>query len=117
MSAKIIPFAGKKKQLAQIIEDALETSLSHKNPQVLRCLKGEIEKLLEKYFSSDSPEMTLMLPSDLTEDQFQTIRQNFKQIFSEHNERMVQRSNSIFLDLYLSRLEICELRYGNNDPS
>ncbi|MBN1959004.1 MAG: hypothetical protein JXQ81_12330 [Desulfuromonadales bacterium] len=115
MSAKVIPIAGKKKQIRQIIEDAVETNLSHKNPQVLKCLKGEIEQLLEKYFTSESPQMNLMLPSDLTEDQFHMIRQNFKQLFSEHNERMVQRSNAIFLELYLSRLEVCELKYGDHD--
>lgn len=115
MSAKVIPLTGKKKELRQIIEEAVESNLSHKNPQVLHCLKEEIEKLLKKHFAQDAPEMTLTLPSDLTEDQFQAIRVNFKQVFSEHNKRMIQRSNSIFLDLYLSRLEVCELKHGHNN--
>lgn len=117
MSAKIIPLPGKKKKLRQIVEEAVENNLSHKNPQVLHCLKSEVEKLLEKHCTQDAPEITLALPPDLTEDQFQAIRVNFKQVFSEHNNRMIQRSNSIFLDLYLSRLEVCELKYGNPDPT
>lgn len=115
MSAKVIPLTGKKKQIEQIIEEAVDRNLSHKNPQVLTCLKKEIAVLLEKHFSAEPPEMTLALPPDLNEAQFNAIRENFRQIFSEHNERMIQRSNSIFLDLYLSRLEVCELRYGDLD--
>ncbi len=115
MSAKVIPLNGQKKRIKQIVEEAVETNLSDKNPKVLHCLKGEIEKLLEKHFTGDSPEMTLRLPSDLTEDQFQAIKNNFSQVFIEHNERMIQRSNSIFLDLYLSRLEVCELKFGKNE--
>ncbi len=112
MAAKVIPFTSKKKQLRRIIEHAVDHNLSHKNPQVLQCLKQEIEVLLEKHFNGEAPEMTLKLPADLREDQFQSIRRNFKELFNEHNERMIRRSNSIFMDLYLSRLEVCELKYG-----
>ncbi len=115
MAAKVIPISGKKKPIEQIIAEAVDRNLSHKNPQVLTCLKKEIAVLLEKHFSVEPPEMTLALPPDLNEDQFHTIRENFRNIFSEHNEQMIQRSNSIFLDLYLSRLEVCELRYGDHD--
>ncbi len=117
MSAKVIPIGHKKKQIEQIIAEAVDRNLSHKSPQVLTCLKKEIALLLEKHFTSDPPELALSLPSDLNEAQFQTIRDNFRQVFSEHNERMIQRSNSIFLDLYLSRLEVCELKYGDLDQT
>lgn len=113
MPAKVIPLTGKKKPIRQIIEDAVENNLTHKNPQVLSCLKREIDKLLEKHFNSEAPEMTLLLPSDLTDVQLQAIKMNFRQVFSEHNERMIQRSHSIFLDLYMSRLEVCELKFGD----
>ena len=115
MSAKVIPFNGQKKDIGQIVEEAVDNNLSHMNPQVLSCLKKEVTKLVEKHFSGDPPEMTILLPSDLTEDQYLAIRKNFNLAFSEHNERMVQRSNAIFLDLYLSRLEFCELKYSNNE--
>lgn len=115
MSAKVIQISKKKKQIEQIIEEAVAANLSHKNPKVLMCLKKEIAELIEKHFNADPPEMTLALPSDLSEDQFQLIRDNFRQVFTEHNELMIKRSNSIFLDLYLSRLEVCELKYGDPD--
>lgn len=115
MSAKVIPFSGPKKKIEQIVEEAVDTNLSHMNPRVLACLKKEVTKLVEKHFSSESPEMTILLPSDLTETQYQLIKKNFNQIFNEHNERMLQRSNAIFLDLYLSRLELCELKHGHEE--
>lgn len=115
MSAKVIPISGKKKQIEQIIADAVDSNLSHKNPQVLSCLKKEIATLLEKHFTNEPPEMRLALPPDLNEDQFIAIKKSFQDAFSEHNERMIQRSNSIFLDLYLSRLEVCELKYGDKE--
>lgn len=115
MSAKVIPINGKKKEIEQIIAAAVDSNLSHKNPRVLNCLKKEIALLLEKHYTADPPELKLALPADLSEGQFHLISESFQQAFSEHNERMIQRSNSIFLDLYLSRLEICELKYGDND--
>jgi phosphoribosyl-ATP pyrophosphohydrolase len=113
MSAKIIPLTEKKKSLEKIIEEAIDQNLSHKNPRVLTCLKKEVADLLKKHLVTEPPEFTLSLPDDLSEAQLKTIKENFRQLFSEHNERMIQRSNSIFLDLYLSRLEVCELRYGD----
>ena len=117
MSAKIIPLEKEKKSIKDLVNDAVETNLSHLSPQVLSCLKTEVETLLEKHFTAQPPEMTVKLPSDLTTEQFQMIRDNFNVAFNEHNERMIQRSNSIFLDLYLSRLEYCELKYGRPEQS
>jgi len=114
MSAKVIPFAKDQKSIKDIVNEAVSANLSHLEPQVLHCLKGEVEKMLEKHFNGEPPEMTIQLPSDLTEEQFLQIRNNFDKVFHEHNERMIQRANAIFLDLYLSRLEYCELKYGQH---
>ncbi len=115
MSAKILPFSKEKKSIKDIVNEAVSTNLSHLNPKVLQCLKAEVEKMLEKHFSGDPPEMTIQLPSDLSEEQFIHIKSNFDKVFQEHNERMIQRANEIFLDLYLSRLEYCELKYGGDN--
>lgn len=115
MAAKIIPLEKEKKSIRKLVSDAFETNLSHLNPQVLHCLKKEVEKLLEKHFTGDPPEMTIKLPPDLTEEQFLQIKTNFNEAFHNHNEQAIQRTNSIFLDLYHSRLEYCELKYGHQD--
>ncbi len=117
MSAKILPFAKDKKSIKDIVNEAVSSNLSHLNPQVLQCLKGEVEKMLEKHFTGEPPEMTIQLPSDLSNEQFMQIKGNFDKVFQEHNERMIQRANEIFLDLYLSRLEYCQLKYGADNQS
>lgn len=114
MSAKIITLNARQKQIRELIDQSVDASLSHKNPRVLTCLKEDMETLVEKHFSSTPPEMTLPLPKDLNAAQYQQIKTNFQQLFSEHNEHMIQRSNAIFRDLYLSRLEVCELKYGDS---
>lgn len=115
MSAKVVPLNGRKKQIRELLDQSVDASLPHKNPRVLTCLKAEIEPLVEKHFSTAMPEMTLPLPKNLTAAQFQQIKTDFQKLFSEHNERMIQRSHAIFRDLYLSRLEICELKYGESN--
>ena len=115
MSAKILPFAKDKKSIREIVNEAVSNNLSNLNPQVLQCLKSEVEKMLEKHFTGDPPEMTIQLPSGLNDEQFMQIKSNFDKVFQEHNEHMIQRANEIFLDLYLSRLEYCELKYGGNN--
>lgn len=114
MSAKIIPFSKEKKTIKDIVNEAVSANLSHLEPQVLQCLKGEVERMLEKHFSGEPPELTIKLPSNLNEEQFHQIKSNFDSAFQEHNERMIQRANEIFLDLYLSRLEYCQLKYGKD---
>jgi hypothetical protein len=116
MSAKVISLNARQKQIHELIDQSVEASLPHKNPRVLTCLKADMETLVEKHFNTPAPEMTLPLPKDLTAAQFQQIKTNFQQLFSEHNEHMIQRSNAIFRDLYLSRLEVCELKYGDSSP-
>ena len=116
MPAKIIPLPRRKKTVKQLIEDVLEQDQAELDEPVLECLKEDLEILLNRHFRDEPPEFTLRLPADLTEDQFQVIRQNFKKIFMEHNELMMQRSKAIFHDLYLSRLEICELKHGQRSP-
>lgn len=113
MSAKVIPLNNRKKEIRKLIDQTVDANLSHKNPQVLSCLKSEIETLVDKHFSGTAPEIVLPLPRDLTDVQFRQIKGNLQRAFTDHNERMVRHSNAIFLDLYLSRLEVCELKYGD----
>jgi len=107
--AKIIPFPQATKSIEQIVAEILETRLRHKNPQVLRCLKRELQDLVERFFAADEFSATLVLPADLSSDQFQLIEQNLQAIFQQHNDQLVRRTNALFLELCLSRMTICEL--------
>ena len=119
MAAKIIQFPRSGERVSKLVDEILETRLTHRNPDVLRCLRVELKDLIEKYFPSEEFTATLVLPGDLTEDQFQTIEKNFHSVFQEHNDRMIRRANELFFDLCLSRMAICELRHqppsGKND--
>jgi len=114
MAAKIIPLNKKKKPLKQLIEEAISSNHNNLSPQVLKCLKHEVEKILTRHYADcDIPEVTIQLPSDLSTDQFMAIHQSINDAFVQHNEMMIERANAIFLDLYHSRLEYCELKYGD----
>ena len=114
--AKIIPFPQAAKKVSQIVAEILETQLTHRNPQVLHCLKKELKGLVEKHFGDEEFAATLNLPADLSEEQFNRIERDFQQIFQLHNDQLVCRTNALFLDLCLSRMAICELKYQNPPP-
>lgn len=114
--AKIIPFPQAPKKLSQIVDDILDTRLSHRDPAVLRCLKKELRGLVEKFFTSEEFAATLVLPPDLSEEQFRMIEKNFRQIFQDHNDKLVRRTNALFLELCLSRMTICELEQQKPGP-
>jgi hypothetical protein len=116
MPAKVIPLTPHKDRIKAVVNETLSQHPPHDCPEVVACLKTELEKILEKYFIDDTPELSLVLPDDLSREQFVKIRDNIHQLFHAHNERMVERSNAIFRDLYLSKLEICQLRYGPLSP-
>ena len=109
--AKIIPFPQARKQMPQMVDDIIDLRMGHKHPAVLECLKGEMKMLLEKYFSREEINASLILPGDLTDKQFQKIEQGLQKIFQEQNNRTADRGNDLFLDLCLSRMAICELRH------
>lgn len=110
---KVIQFPQPKKRVAQLVDDILESRLRHRNPEVLNCLRQEMKQLVERYFSGEDFTATLLLPADLTDEQFKSIEKNFQQTFEEHNDRMIRRANAMFLDLCMSRMSICELKYGD----
>lgn len=112
--AKIIPFPQATKSVEQIVAKILETRLTHKNPLVLRCLKRELQDLVERFFSADEFSATLVLPADLNAEQFQSIEQNLQTIFQQHNDQLIRRTNALFFELCLSRMTICELEQQNS---
>jgi hypothetical protein len=113
MTAKIIQFPRSRERVSKLVDEILETRLTHHNPAVLRCLRQELKELVEKYFPAEDFSATLILPGDLTEAQFKIIEENFHSLFQEHNDRMIRRANALFFDLCLSRMAICELRQGS----
>ena len=115
MSAKVIQFPKTKNRATQLVDEVIEKKLSHKDPEILSCLKVEMKKLVEKYFDEREMEATLMLPPDLTEEQFLFIKQSFETVFNEHSDRMIRRANSLFLDLCLAKMEVCELRVDEGE--
>lgn len=117
MAAKILQFPRSPKRVEKLVDEILETKLTHHNPDVLRCLRQDLKGLIEKYFPSEDFSATLLLPGDLNEDQFKAIEKNFHEVFQEHNDRMIRRANDLFFDLCLSRMTICELKNqpGNNE--
>ena len=107
--AKVIQFPRSTRRVSQLVDEIIESRLSHSNPQVLDCLKRELRELVEKYYNGEEFASTLVLPAGLSDAQFQTIEQSFQRVFQEHNERFTQRSNAMFLDLCLAKMKLCEL--------
>lgn len=111
--AKVIPFPQTPKKMTQLVDEILDSRLTHRDPEVLQCLKKELKGLVEQYFTGEEFAATLILPADLNSVQFQTIEQNFQKIFQEHNEQMIRKTNALFLDLCLTRMTVCELQQQN----
>lgn len=111
MAAKVIPIKKSQAQVAHIIDEALAKHPPDQNPEVINCLKTELEKIIETYFIEDVPELSLKLPSDLTQQQFDDIKKGLSQLFGSYNQQMLERSSLIFRDLYQAKLEICQLRH------
>ncbi len=109
--AKVIQFPRSTRRISQLVDEIIETRLSHSSPQVLNCLKRELRGLVEKYYNGEEFASTLVLPAGLSDSQFKTIEQSFQRVFLEHNERFTQRSNAMFLDLCLAKMKVCELEF------
>jgi len=111
MAAKVIPIKKTQMQVRHIIDEALAKHPPDQNPEVISCLKTELEKIIETYFIDDVPELSLQLPSDLTKQQFDEIKRCLGLLFGSYNQQMLERSSLIFRDLYQAKLEICQLRH------
>jgi len=109
--AKVIPFPNLNKQTSDMVEEIITTRMPHKHPAILKCLKIEMTELVKKYFNNEELALTLELPRDLNEEQFSLIEKGIQQTFQDHSQQMSKRSNQLFLDLCMSRMAICELRY------
>ncbi len=109
--AKVIPFPNTKKQTRDMVEEIISQRMSHKHPEVLRCLKVEMTELVSRYFPGEELALSLELPRDLNDEQFSLIEQGIQRTISDHNRHMNKRVNQLFLDLCLSRMAICELRH------
>lgn len=116
MSAKVIPLKKKQSQVAELVDRALAKHPPDQCPEVISCLKSELEKIIEKYFIDDVPDLSLTLPSDLSQEQFDAISNSLGQLFNNYNRQMMERSSLIFRDLYQSKLEVCRLKYHHQDP-
>lgn len=110
MTAKVIPFKNQKNRITRIVDEALEKHPPDSCPEVMSCLKTELEIIVEKYFIEETPELSLVLPPDLSNEQYSRIRDGLQQLFNGYNDRMLERSSAIFRDLYQSKLEICRLK-------
>ncbi|MFO7766463.1 MAG: hypothetical protein R6V33_08535 [Pelovirga sp.] len=115
MAAKVIPLKKTERRVADIIDEVLEQHPPDQCPEVVDCLKSELEKIIEKYFINVVPELSLKLPSDLSQEQFDDIRASLGQLFDHYNEQMLERSGSIFRDLYQSKLELCRLKHRHEN--
>ena len=111
MAAKVIPIKNSQTQVARIIDEALARHPPDHNPEVIGCLKTELEKIIETYFIDDVQELSLKLPSDLTQEQFDDIKNGLGLLFRRYNQQMLERSSLIFRDLYQAKLEICQLKH------
>lgn len=115
--AKVIPFPSHEKQTSDRVEEIISAQLSHKHPQILKCLKAEMTELVKKYFANQEMALSLELPRDLNDEQFSSIKQSIQKTIGDHSRQMSKRSNQLFLDLCLSRMAICELRHQiQKDP-
>ena len=96
-----------------MIDSAFKDQCGHLSPRGEASLKAELEELIRKHYEHvAAPEMTLTLPQNLSEEQLACIRTNVKKAFRQYNEQMSRRLNEVFLDLYLARMEICELKHN-----
>ena len=111
MAAKVIPIKKSRTQVASIIDEALAKHPPDPNPEVIHCLKTELEKIIETYFIDEVEELSLKLPSDLTQQQFDDIKNNLSQLFGNYHQQLLERSSLIFRDLYQAKLELCQLRH------
>jgi hypothetical protein len=111
MAAKVIPIKKTQMQVRHIIDEALAKHPPDQNPEVISCLKTELEKIIETYFIDDVQELSLKLPSDLTQEQFDDIKNGLGLLFHRYNQQMLERSSLIFRDLYQAKLEICQLKH------
>jgi hypothetical protein len=111
MAAKVIPIKNSQTQVTQIIDEVLARHPPDQNPEVINCLKTELEKIIETYFIDNVPELSLKLPSDLTPQQFDDIKNGLGQLFGSYNQQMLERSSLVFRDLYQAKLEICKLKH------
>ena len=109
--AKVIPFPKVRKQASQMVEQIINERMPHKPPEVLDCLKMEMTELVKKYFSDQDLALSLVLPNDLSEEQFNMIEKGIQETIGDHNQRMNNRANQLFFELCISRMAICELRY------
>lgn len=109
--AKIIPFPNLHKQASDMVDEIISARMPHKHPDIQKCLRTEITELVKKYFSGEDLGLSLVLPQDLSEQQFSQIEQGIKETINDHNRKMSSRANQLFLDLCLSRMAICELRH------
>lgn len=109
--AKVIPFPNVHKRASDMVDEIISQRMPDKHPAVLKCLKTEMTELVKKYFSGEEHALSLVLPRDLSDEQFSLIEQGIKDAISDHNQRMNSRANQLFLDLCLSRMTICELRH------
>lgn len=115
--ATIIPFPNRRKQTGELVEEIIATKMPHKDPAIRNCLKTEMTELVKKYFTGEEFSLSLVLPPDLNDEQFSQIEQGIKNTVSEHNHKLSQRTNQMFLDLCLSRMVVCELRHQlQKDP-
>ncbi len=117
MSGKVIQFPGGKTWNLKKIEELIEQKLTHGDPEVLQELKEEIKTLIHRYYDDKEVVLRLPIPEGLTPEQIQAIEENFNKIFQQHHENLVKQTHAIFLDLCLSKLEICELRHSLKDKT
>lgn len=109
--AKVIPFPSARKQANELVDEIISRRMSNKDPEVLECLKVEMTDLVKKYFSGKDLTLSLVLPRDLSDEQFATIEESVKRTIDDNNRLLNQRTNQLFFDLCLSRMAICELRH------
>ena len=109
--AKVIPFPNLHKQTSDMVEEIILAKMPHKHPEVVKCLKFEMTELVKKYFTGQELSLSLELPRNLSDEQFNTVEEGVKKAIAEHNRWMNSRTNQLFLELCMSRMTICELRH------
>ncbi len=112
MADKVIQFPGIRSWNIKKIEELIDSKLTHDNPKVLNCLKEEIKNLVLKYYDDKEIVFKIPLPVGLTGEQARTIEESFHHAFTEYHEELRKQTHAIFLDLCLSKLENCELKYS-----
>ena len=109
--AKVIPFPNTQKNTRDMVEEIIAERMSHKHPEILKCLKTEMTELVKKYFGGEELALSIELPRDLNDEQFSIIEEGIQKTIGDHSRHMNKRANQLFLDLCLSRMAICELRH------